>query len=248
MQAIGYIRVSGHDQAENGAGLPIQRKAIETFCRQQGITLVGIAEDAGVSGAVADRPGLVEVEGAIRGRGVQAVVVHRLDRLARELLMQERLLADWTAQGVKLISVSEPDLDEGSPDRKFFRQILGAVAEFDKARIVARLRWGRQAAAKAGKFVGGRVALGFDLVDGELVVNPEEAETVKRVWALRRRGLSYHKIAATMEAEGRPTKRGGKWAAATVRRLLLSAQVRGKISFEGKAVKGHKALVGNGAK
>jgi len=117
VRAIGYVRVSGQDQAENGAGIPIQQKAIQGFCRREKIELVGIAEDAAVSGAIEDRPGLVEVEQAIAGGDVEAVVVHRLDRLARDLLLQERLLAEWTARGIKLLSVLEPDLDEDSPDR-----------------------------------------------------------------------------------------------------------------------------------
>jgi DNA invertase Pin-like site-specific DNA recombinase len=244
MRAIGYVRVSGQDQAENGAGLPIQRAAIEDFCKRERIELVDVAEDAGVSGAIEDRPGLMEVERAIAGGQVEAVVVHRLDRLARDLLVQERLLADWTSRGVKLLSVMEPDLHEDSPERKFVRQLLGAVAELDKARVVARLRWGRQAKAQRGGFPGGQVATGYRREGGRLVVDPEEAKVVKRMASMRRRGATAYRIAKTLNDEGIPTKKGRKWTPAGVTKLLRSAQVRGRISYEGDQVKGdHPALV-----
>jgi DNA invertase Pin-like site-specific DNA recombinase len=236
--------VSGQDQAENGAGIPIQRKAIEDFCRRERVELVAIAEDAGVSGAIADRPGLVEVEQAIAGGGVEVVIVHRLDRLARDLLVQERLLADWTSRGVKLLSVMEPDLDEDSPERKFVRQLLGAVAELDKARVVARLRWGRQAKARQGGFPGGQVATGYRLEGKRLVVDPEEARVVRRIAAMKRRGATAYRIAKTLNEDGVSTKKGKLWTPAGVTKLLRSAQVRGRISYEGEQVSGkHPALV-----
>ena len=244
MRAIGYLRVSGQDQAENGAGLPIQRQAITAFCQREKIELAGIAEDAGVSGAIADRPGLVAVEQGIASGEVQAVIVHRLDRLARDLLVQERLLADWTSRGVKLLSVLEPNLGEDSPERKFVRQLLGAVAELDKARVVARLRWGRQAKARRGGFSGGQVATGYKLEGGHLVVDPEEARTVKRIAAMKRKGATAYAIAKVLNGEGIPTKRGKRWTPAGVTRLLQSAQARGQISFDGERTKGqHPALL-----
>lgn len=244
MRAIGYVRVSGQDQAENGAGIPIQREAIEEFCQRERIEVAGLAEDAGVSGAIEDRPGLVEVERAIAGGQVEAVVVHRLDRLARDLLVQERLLADWTSRGVRLLSVMEPDLHENSPERKFVRQLLGAVAELDKARVVARLRWGRQAKARRGGFPGGQVATGYRREAGRLVLDPEEARVVKRIAAMKRKGATAYRIAKMLNEEGIPTKKGREWTPAGVTKLLRSAQVRGRISYEGEQVKGeHPALV-----
>jgi len=196
-----------------------------------------------VSGAIIDRRGLVQVEEAITG-GVQAVIVHRLDRLARELLVQERLIADFTARGARLISVSEPDLDDGSPERKFIRQMLGAVAELDKARVVARLRWGRKAKAAAGGFPGGQVATGYRLEKGRLVVDPEEARIVKRIVALRKAGVTAYTIAKTLNAEGATTKRGKRFTPAGVNKILRSAQARGRISYDGRQAKGdHPALI-----
>jgi DNA invertase Pin-like site-specific DNA recombinase len=248
MRVIGYARVSGHDQAERGGGLAVQEAAIRDLCQRQGWSLAGVVRDAGVSGARADRPGLAQVEAAIYGHQVDGVVVHRLDRLARMLLLQERLLADWTAHGVKVVSVLEPDLADDSDERVLLRQIMGAISEFDKARTVARLRGGREAKARRGGFVGGRVALGYRVERRRLVIDFEQAKAVKRAAALRRQGMGYQKIANTLQAEGFPTKRGGTWAANTIRRLLRSPQVRGRISYGGGQAKGEQPALVRGVR
>jgi DNA invertase Pin-like site-specific DNA recombinase len=241
-KALGYIRVSTSTQVENGAGLDVQREAIERFCKQQRWQLRRVIDDAALSGEIEDRRGLVEIEEALRGGEAEAVVIHRFDRLARDLVVQELTIARWTALGATVVSVLEGEAAD-DPSRKLVRQIMGAVAAYDKAMIVARLRWGREAKAKRGGFAGGGIALGYDLVGGTLVVNEEQARAVKRAAALRREGFGYRTIAARLEAEGYPTKRGGRWQSNTVRRLLHSAQVRGQISY-GKCARGeHKALI-----
>jgi len=122
--------------------------------------------------------------------------------------------------------------------------MLGAVAEFDKARVVARLKWGRQAKAQRGGFPGGQVATGYTLRDGRLVVDPEEAKVVKRIASMRRKGATAYGIAKTLNEDGIPTKKGKRWTPAGVTKLLRSAQVRGRISYAGEQVKGqHSALV-----
>jgi len=241
-RALGYIRVSTVGQAENGAGLEVQAKAIAGCCRQRRWELVGMVQDA-VTGEIAERPGLVEIEQALRAGEVGCIVIHRLDRLARDLMVQEYILAKWAALGAEVVSVLDGDALDEEPGRILARQIMGAVAQYDKAMVVARLRWGRQAKARKGGFAGGAVSLGYDSVDGKLVVNEEQARTVKRAAALRREGCGYRTIAATLAKEGYATKRGGKWAPNTVRRLLHSAQVQGRVRY-GQSTKGtHRALI-----
>ena len=242
VRALGYIRVSTATQVQDGAGLDIQRAAIEKLAKQQGWQLVGVIEDGGVTGKIEERPGLVEVEEALRAKRADAVVVHRYDRLARELWVQEYLIAQWTAAGAAVVSVLEGEAAE-DPARKMLRQILGAVAGYDRAMVVARLKWGRQAKAKRGGYAGGAVALGYKVEEGLLVVDEEAAKAVRRAAKLRRDGLGYRAIASTLAAEGFSTKRGGAWQANTVRSLLQSAQVQGRISY-GAQVRGqHKALI-----
>jgi DNA invertase Pin-like site-specific DNA recombinase len=242
-RAVGYVRVSSSGQAENGGGLEIQRQAIASFAKRKRWEVAGVVEDAGVSGALEDRPGLVEIEHLLREGAAEVVVVHRLDRLARDLLVQESLIADWQRLGAQVVSVEEPDLCEGSADRKLLRQVLGALAEFNKARLKAQLKWGREQAAKKGRHPGGGAPLGYNLEGKLLVVNPEEAATVKRAAALRRRGMGWQRIAKTLDAEGRATKRGGAWAPNTVRKMLHGAAAKGMIRFAGQEYRGQQDAI-----
>jgi len=98
-KVLGCIRVSTATQAGNGAALEVQQEAIAGFCRQQRWQLVRVVEDPGLSGEIKERPGLVEVEEALRSGGAEAVVIHRFDRLARDLIVQELTSAGWTAPG-----------------------------------------------------------------------------------------------------------------------------------------------------
>ncbi len=75
---------------------------------------------------------------------MKVIIIEKLDRLARVLMIQERILADFKGRGVTLISVAEPDLCSTDPTRTLLRQIVGAVAQYDKASIVSKLRAARQ--------------------------------------------------------------------------------------------------------
>jgi hypothetical protein len=67
----------------------------------------------------------------------------KLDCLARDLMIQEHIIADLQRRGINLISVAEPDLRSDDPSRKMMRQIMGAIAEYDKSMVVLKLRGAR---------------------------------------------------------------------------------------------------------
>jgi DNA invertase Pin-like site-specific DNA recombinase len=90
-----------------------------------------------------DRPAWVEMIGCILANGVKTVIIERLDRLARDLMIQEHILQDLQRRGITLISVAEPDLCSEDPSRKLMRQIMGAIAEYDRRMVVLKLRGAR---------------------------------------------------------------------------------------------------------
>jgi DNA invertase Pin-like site-specific DNA recombinase len=218
-RAYGYIRVSGPGQIE-GHGLQRQRDAIEAYVNTHGIELVEIFADAGVSGTndLADRPALGQLMISIEGADVSAVVIEKLDRLARDLIVQEAILADLRQQGVRLISVAEgEDLASDDPTRTLVRQIMGAVAMYEKTMLVLKLRAAREAQRKAkGKCEGAKAY-------GE--VDPTERRAVEPIRQLRRkrpgkRRLGPRRIARIMERECHPTRFGGQWTEQTVKAIL----------------------------
>jgi DNA invertase Pin-like site-specific DNA recombinase len=91
--------------------------------------------DLGVSGAteLADRPGLAALLDRLESNGVRTVIVERADRLARDLMVQEVIVGQFSKLGARILTADGVDLTSSDdPTRRLIRQVLGAVAEFEK--------------------------------------------------------------------------------------------------------------------
>ena len=110
-RAHAYLRVSGKGQIE-GDGFTRQLKAIRDYAAAHDLKVVNVYREEGVSGTEesADRPAWSELMTALHSNGVRTVVIERLDRLARDLMVQETIIADLRKHGFELVSVAEPDL------------------------------------------------------------------------------------------------------------------------------------------
>jgi DNA invertase Pin-like site-specific DNA recombinase len=216
-KAFGYIRVSGKGQIK-GDGIVRQEKAIREYATSKGIAIIKIYEEKGVSGTLAYRPALAEmiVDLEKNGHGIKTVIVEKLDRVARDLMIQETIIQDFRESGVHLVSVLEgADLLDNDPTRKLVRQILGAIAEYEKAMLVQKLRVARQRRkAQTGK------------CEGRKSYKEVSFETVAYIRRLRRKrkGVkrkTYDEIARQLNAEGIPTLNGQPWTLQTIRHALI---------------------------
>lgn len=226
MRIVGYIRVSTDQQAEHGLGLDIQERAIRKWAKANGHRLVAVHRDAGVSGSngVEDRVGLPLVLRDIRERRADAVVVLRLDRLARSLTVQEAALAKlWQLGGRVFTSESGevmPD-DPSDPMRTAMRQMAGVFIQLEKATLVKRLTDGRRRKAEMGGFAAfGSPHYGTRAVGGELVPDDREQATVARIRELRAAGASLREMAETLTAEGHRPKRSDRWHPQSLARIV----------------------------
>lgn len=224
-RVVAYGRVSTHEQT-NGMGLTVQREAVEAWCADRGFTLAGWHTDAGESGSngLATRTGLARALAALKDPDVDGMVVYRLDRLARDLVLQEQLLAEIWSHGAELWSTmpAECDLrnDPDDPSRKLIRQILGAVAEYEREIITLRMKAGRRAKHEAGGFAYGRPPYGWRPERGQLVPVPAEQEVIAHIRRLVSIGGTPGGIAAALNADGVPAPRGAQWHRSAVRRIL----------------------------
>ena len=211
-KAFSYLRVSGRGQIE-GDGFTRQRAAIKAYAAAHDIKIVREFREEGVSGTIEtmDRAAWAEMIAALHSNGVRTIIVEKLDRLARDLMIQEAAIADLRKHGFTLVSVQEPDLMANDPTRVLMRQLMGAVAQYDKSQIVAKLRGARmRKRAREGRCEG-RKPYGF--YDGE-------NEVIERMKALKTEGLGFDRIAARMNAEGLGTRTRGKWHGVMVNRIL----------------------------
>jgi len=215
--AYAYLRVSGKTQLK-GDGFPRQLAAIRAYAATNAVEIAGVYQERGVSGKadptedLASRPAWIEMLTAIVTNGVKMIVIEKLERLARDLLVQEYILIDLRRRGVTLLSAApaEVDLCENEPSRKLYRQLMGAIAEYDRAMLVLKLR-----AARVRKGTpGGRYPFGRD------PRRPDEADTLKLIVALRAEGLNRSAITRRLNDEGRKSRDGKRWQPRVVDRIL----------------------------
>ena len=232
--AVGYVRVSTEEQASNGHGLEAQREAIEAFAKSQGYKLLDVIIDAGVSGSTKpeEREGFRRVLELAETKAFSVLLVWRFDRLARSLvyavttanLLQEEY-------GVVLRSVTEP-IDTSTPMGQTVFAILAGMAAQERQAIIQRTLAGKREKARRGGFAGGPAPYGYRRDrDGGLEVDPDEAQTIRRIYTMRQQGMSYRAIADVLNGEGIPTKRGGRWYAGTVRYILDNPKYRGAVEY-----------------
>jgi DNA invertase Pin-like site-specific DNA recombinase len=221
--AVAYLRCSGLGQVD-GDTWDRQAAAITKYARAHGMT---VAEgdwfrDEGVSGTkdMGDRPGLAALIDRIESNGVRVVLVENASRLARDLMVSEVILAQLRDAGCTVIDCDSgtnliDDADD-DPTRRLIRQVLGAVAEFDRRVTVLKLSAARKRIrARTGRCEG-RKPYGS---------RPGEAAVIARIRELHRKPhgedrRSLGDIVKVLNAEGHPTRSGKPWTKESVRLVI----------------------------
>lgn len=213
--AFAYLRVSGKGQVE-GDGFTRQLVAIKKYAGANGLKIVGVYREEGVSGTTdwENRPAFSAMMTDLLSNGTRTVLVERLDRCARDLMVQESIVADLRRKGLEIVSVSEPDLCSEDPSRILMRQMLGAFFQYEKTLLVAKLKGARMRQKAATGRCEGRKAFGH---------RAGEAATIKRILALRKDGEAMDTIAERLNSEGVKPRSGGQWYGSAVRNVLLRA-------------------------
>jgi DNA invertase Pin-like site-specific DNA recombinase len=200
----------------------LSRKAfpIADYAKAHGVTIVEEFQESGVSGTkeLADRPALAALLAAIETNGVRTVLVERADRLARDLLVSEVLCGEFRKRGVRVLDADGVELtaEGGDPTRVLIRQVLGAVAEFEKSVLVLKLKAARDRKRRETGRCEGRHPFGY---------HPNEKATLDKMRQMRGtrgRGKSFTDIAAELngQLDRYPTRMGKPWTAGTVCDIL----------------------------
>ena len=216
IQSVIYLRVSGDSQI-SGDGFPRQRELCQKYASQNGIQIAQEFRDEGVSGKMEleGRAGLSECLQYVREHGIGLVLCESSDRLARDMIVAEVIIREFQKVGVKVISASGGvDLTEGNdanPTAKLIRQILAAVAEFDRCVVVLKLRGARQRIKERDGKCEGRKQFGGK--DGE-------KDILDRMIALRADGQNPEQIAGILNNDAIPTRMGKPWKAPTIAKIL----------------------------
>jgi DNA invertase Pin-like site-specific DNA recombinase len=220
-KAVAYLRTSsrtnvGADKDSDKR----QRAAIEAYAKAAGYEIVGEFYDAAVSGAdpVSERSGFAEMLERLMSNGARTIIVESPDRFARDLMVQLAGHDMLKARGVTLIAASAPTFFvEDTPTAVLVRQVLGAVAEFEKTTLVAKLAAARRRKRHAtGKKVEGRKS--------HAEARPDVVRLAKALARKKPKGgkLSLRAIAVEMAARGYLNERGRPFNPKSVSALLAN--------------------------
>jgi DNA invertase Pin-like site-specific DNA recombinase len=231
-------RVSTAGQAVDGYGLDAQEtdgRRWATIQTTPHVRIVHMVTDGdskgGKSGTTLldERPCLMEAVQWIADNRADGILAPNLDRLARELTVQEAVLSYVWAIGGRVVTADHGEHledDVSDPMRTAMRQMRGVFHQLDRGLIIKRLTEGRAAKGTKGGYAYGSPRFGQRAVDKELTLDERENAIAEQMERWRdEEGLGIRAIAARANAQGLPSKRGGKWHPTTVARVL-SPQAR----------------------
>jgi len=221
----GYVRVSTEQQAGEGVSLEAQRVKLQAYAVAMDLELVAVFEDAGLSAKSLARPGLQSALALLEEGKAAGLVVVKLDRLTRSVRDLGELVDRYFASRFSLLSLSD-SIDTRTASGRLVLHVLGAVSQWEREATGERTRDALAQLRSDGVRLGAE-ALGWHRsaatdAKGRRCCEDvaTEGATIRRMRELRQQGLYVREIAAALEAEGRQTKRGGRWHATTIQRIL----------------------------
>ena len=253
-----YTRKSteeGLDQAFNS--LDAQREACAAYIRSQQHEgwkeLVERYDDGGFSGGSMERPALISLMDDIRAGRIDTVVVYKVDRLTRSLADFARIVELFEGQGVSFVSVTQQFNTTTSMGRLTLNVLL-SFAQFEREVTAERIRDKIAASKKKGMWMGGAVPIGYRVEDRKLVVEPDGAASVQRIFQLYLELGSVREVKAACDAQGivtslRTSRSGRTTGGVPFSRghlywLLRNPVYIGRVKHRGATYKGqHEAII-----
>ncbi len=229
-RVVGYIRVSTNQQAEEGISLDAQRAKLQAYAVAMDFDLISIEMDAGLSAASLARPGVQKALQMIKSGQADALLVVKQDRLSRSMLDMAKLIKSHF-QDAQFISIAE-QFDTHSASGRMFVKMMTLFSEYERELIGERTR-DALAHLRAQGVQMGTAALGWDHGTKDelneagrrrIFYNDKELEIVDLIVELRDQGQTLRAIAAHLSHKGCKTKRGGRWQANTIRKVLIRAR------------------------
>lgn len=229
LRAAIYTRVSTEEQTK-GFSLEAQEQELIAYAQRKSYKIVGIYQDGGYSGKDFNRPSFQRMMKDLREDKIDVILVWKVDRLSRNDSDVMTLIDKELTPRNKRIVLAAIDMDSSTTIGRLFISLLGVFANYERAVIIDRVSSGMDQRAKQGYSNGGQV-LGYDSINGELVINNEEAEIVKLIFEMRANYHGYKAIATRLNELGYRTKRNNEFQINSVKTILNSPLYIGKISW-----------------
>lgn len=223
---VAYIRVSTDGQVgEDKFGLEVQKQQIAEYCDKNGMNILKWYADEGESGAK-ERPGFDEiVYGEVSNPPVEAVIVAKTDRVARDIEVYYYYKMLLRKKGIELVSIAE-DFGQFGVFSSMLESFTLCVAQMERENINKRTSSGRAVKSGKGGYSGGRTPFGYRAENRKMVVVPEEAEVVREIFRMKDgEGKTYKAVVDYLNSKGKKNRSGTDFSISTVQTIYENKKV-----------------------
>ena len=232
LRVAAYCRVSTDSDAQLES-LEAQKEHYENYINSRNDwEFVGLYFDEGITGTKADkRPNLMRMIEDCKSKKIDFVVTKSISRFSRnttDCLDIVRMLLTLNIP----VYFEKENLNTASMESELFLSILSSMAEGESLSISANNKWSIKQRFENGTYKLGYLPYGFRFEDGEIVIDEEQAVIVKRIFADYLSGKGTDSIAKALNEEQIPSKKGGRWSAASIRDILVNEKYIGDCIFQ----------------
>ena len=218
---------------QNPDSIEVQVEKCSQWCQDHGLPILGIYADMAVSGMKDSRPQYDAMMRDLAAGLADTVVIYDQSRMFRKMSAWFTFRDDLTRMGVSVVSVTQPSIGGDLRDPMNFLS-EGSMALFNqiwslqsRQKTMEKLRF----MARNGLHTGGKPALGYQVVDGRLEIQPEEAAIVRRIFSEYASGMSYRQIIAGLNRDGLKTKRGRPFGSNSLHDLMKNEKYIGTLVY-----------------
>ncbi|MCW6662793.1 recombinase family protein [Aerococcaceae bacterium NML190073] len=232
LRVAAYARVST-DSDEQLISLDAQKNHYEVLIRsRKDWEFAGLYYDEGISGTkMAKRDGLLTMLADCERGLIDYIIVKSISRFSRNTVESIETVRKLCGLGIYIFFEKE-NIDTGKMEGELLLSILSSFAESESRSISENETWSIQKRFRNGTYKISYPPYGYDYIDGEMVVNPEQSEIVKWIFSQVLSGSSPAHIAKELNARGIATKRGGKWTGHTVNGMIRNEKYTGDVIFQ----------------
>ena len=204
MKAVAYARYSSDKQQETS--IVVQLAEVRKFCDNHNIELLHEYVDEAQTGTNANRKDFQQMVQDATKKEFRFIIVHRMDRLARNVDDSRHYKKYFSRHGIKIISAVE-EFDE-TPEGQFFELMSMGMAELYSKKLARESYAGMLANAREGNIPCGTPPLGYKAENKKYVIHEQEAEAVKIIFQMTVEGYSYSQIRDYLNVNGYRKKNG----------------------------------------
>lgn len=227
LRVAAYCRVSTDSDAQLES-LETQKMHYENYIKsRKDWEFAGLYFDEGITGTKADkRPKLMQLINDCKSRKIDFIITKSISRFSRNTTDCLEIVRTLLNLNIPVYFEKE-NINTGSMESELFLSVLSSMAEGESTSISENNKWSIKKRFENGTYKLGYVPYGYSWEDGEIKVNPEQAEIVKRIFSELLSGKGTEVIAKELNTEQVPTKKGGRWTSTSIRDILANEKYTG---------------------